>query len=264
MSTTIDKDTVLVELRDGKGIITINRPKVLNAIDWHTFFLLQEAFDKLIDNPEVRVIILTGSGEKSFISGGDIAEELKMDGLESYRWSLTGHRLCATIESSPKPVIAAINGYALGGGFEFVLACDLRICTEKAKFGAPESKLGVICGFGGNIRLPRIVGKTKAKEMLMTGKMIDAEEAYRINLVNQVVPVGKLMEAVDIMCQDLLSKNTIVLDLIKRAIDYGMEVDLKSAVQYEASLFGLVSGTEDKIEGMTAFLEKRPPNFRNK
>lgn len=260
----MDQNAVLVERRDGKGIITINRPKVLNAIDWDTFFLLQSALDELIADQAVRVIILTGAGEKSFISGGDIGEELKMDGLTSYRWSLTGHKLCATIESSPKPVIAAVNGYCLGGGFEFALACDFIICSDNAKFGAPESKLGVCCGFGGNIRLPRIVGKRKAKEMLMTGLMIDAQEAYRVNLVNQVVPQAQLMETVDAFCANLLNKSATVLDFIKRAVDYGSETDLRSAAQYEAALFGVISATEDKKEGMGAFLEKRTPIFTDK
>lgn len=187
-----------------------------------------------------------------------------MDGLTSYRWSLTGHKLCATIESSPKPVIAAVNGYCLGGGFEFALACDFIICSDNAKFGAPESKLGVCCGFGGNIRLPRIVGKRKAKEMLMTGLMIDAQEAYRVNLVNQVVPQSQLMETVDAFCANLLNKSATVLDFIKRAVDYGTETDLRSAAQYEAALFGVISATEDKKEGMGAFLEKRTPNFTDK
>ena len=252
------------EIRDGKGIITINRPKVLNAIDWDTFFLLQAALEEMIADQNVRVIVLTGSGEKSFISGGDVGEEFKMDALTSYRWSLTGHKLCATIESSPKPVIAAVNGYCLGGGFEFALACDFIICSENAKFGAPESKLGVCCGFGGNIRLPRIVGKRKAKEMMMTGMMIDAEEAYRVNLVNKVVPLPELMTTVDEFCENLLNKSANVLDFIKRAIDYGTETDLRSAAQYEAALFGLISGTHDKFEGMGAFLEKRSPIFLDK
>lgn len=255
------EQAVLIKRQGGKGIITINRPKVLNAIDWETFFLLQAALEEMIADDNVRVIILTGAGEKAFISGGDIGEELKMDGLTSYRWSLTGHKLCATIEGSTKPVVAAINGYALGGGFEFILACDFRICSENAKFGTPESKLGVCCGFGGNVRLPRIVGVTKAKEMLMTGRMIDAQEAYRINLVNEVVPQGELMEAVDRLCADLLNKGNNVLDFIKRAVDYGSEMDLRSAAQYEAALFGVISGTQDKVEGMSAFLEKRVPKF---
>lgn len=253
--------SVRKEIRDGKGILTIDRPKVLNAIDWETFFQLQAGLEELIADPAVRVIILTGAGEKSFISGGDIGEELKMNGLTSYRWSLTGHKLCATIEGSPKPVIAAVNGYCLGGGFEFALACDFRLCTENAKFGAPESKLGVCCGFGGNIRLPRIVGKAWAKDILMTGRMVDAQEAYRLNLVTLVVPQGELMAAVDELCAQLTNKGANVLDFIKRAVDYGTETDLRSAAQYEAALFGVISGTQDKVEGMSAFLEKRPPVF---
>jgi enoyl-CoA hydratase len=260
----MSENAVLKERRDGKGIITVNRPQVLNAIDWDTFFLLQAALDEMIADDSIRVIILTGEGDKSFISGGDIGEELQMDGLTSYRWSLIGHKLCATIEASPKPVIAAVNGYALGGGFEFVLACDFRICSENAKFGAPESKLGVCCGFGGNIRLPRIVGVTKAKEMLMTGEMIDAEEAYRINLVNKVVPQKELMTAVEQFSTKLTNKSANVLDFIKRAVDYGSEIDLRSAAQYEAALFGVISGTYDKREGMSAFLEKREPKFLDK
>lgn len=260
----MDKDAVLIERKGQQGMITINRPDVLNAIDWDTFFLLQKALEELISDTQIRVIILTGAGERAFISGGDIGEELKMDGLTSYRWSLTGHKLCATIESSTKPVIAAVNGYCLGGGFEFALACDFIICSENAKFGTPESKLGVCCGFGGNVRLPRIVGRRKAKEMLMTGQMIDAQEAYRVNLVNRVVPQTELMRAVDEFCVNLLNKSSNVLDLIKRAVDYGSETDLRSAAQYEAALFGVISATYDKQEGMGAFLEKRTPAFQDR
>lgn len=260
----MDTHSVLVNRKEGKGVITIHRPDVLNAVDWDTFFQLQSALEELIADQNVRVIILTGSGERAFISGGDIGEELKMNGLESYRWSLTGHRLCATIESSPKPVIAAVNGYCLGGGFEFALACDFIICSDNAKFGAPEAKLGVCCGFGGNIRLPRIVGKRRAKELLMTGRMADAQEACRIGLVNRVVPQHELTAAVDALCAELMNKSANVLDFIKRAVDYGMETDLRSAAQFEAALFGVISATEDKKEGMGAFLEKRAPVFRDR
>jgi len=256
-----DENTVIVERINSKGIVTVNRPKVLNAIDWNTFFQLQSAVEELIADDSIRVIILTGAGDKAFISGGDIAEELSLDGLESYRWSLTGQKFCATLEASPKPVIAAVNGYCLGGGFEFALACDFCICTETAKFGAPEAKLGVTCAFGGNIRLPRIVGKVKAKELLMTGRMFDAQEADKLNLVNRVVPQEKLMEEVDLFCNDLLNKSAVVLDLTKRAVDYGCETDLRSAAQFDAALFGVISATEDKKEGMSAFLEKRKPKF---
>jgi enoyl-CoA hydratase len=256
--------SVIVTKKGGKGIIAINRPKVLNAIDWDTFFLFQDELNALIGDNDIRVIIITGSGDRSFISGGDIEAELRMDGLESYMWAHTGHKLCATIENAPKPVIAAVNGWALGGGFEIMLACDFRIASENAKFGAPEVKLGVICGFGGNIRLPRLIGKTKAKEFLMTGNFFDAQEAYRLNLVNKVVPQAELMNEVDKFCEDLLSKNTITLDLIKKAVDNGMETDLRTALHFEAGLFGVVSGTDDKYEGMKAFLEKRAAVWKNK
>lgn len=259
-----ETNQILTEIRDKKGYIAINRPHVLNAVDWDTFFLFQKALEDMIADEDVRIIIITGTGEKSFISGGDIAEEEAMDALTSYRWSLTGHKLCATIENSPKPVIGAVNGYCLGGGFEFALAMDFLICSENAKFGAPESKLGVCCGFGGNIRLPRIIGKRKAKEILMSGEMIDAQEAYRLKLVNKVVPLASLMEEVDVFCEKLLNKSATVLDAIKRLTDYGCEADLRSAVQYEAALFGLIGGTDDKKEGMQAFLEKRTPSFTDR
>ena len=257
------ENPVIVTKEGGKGTITIDRPKVLNAIDWNTFFIFQDEFNKLVADDDIKVIIITGAGEKSFISGGDIGEELKMNGLEAYRWSLVGHKLCHSIESAPKPVIAAVNGYALGGGFEIMMACDFIICSDNAKFGTPEVKLGVICGFGGNLRLPRAVGARKAKEMLMTGQMIDAQEAYRLNLINKVVPLKDLKNEVDNFCKELLNKNSITLDLIKKTVDYGMETDLRTAIQYEAGLFGVISDTKDKYEGMTAFLEKRVPVWKN-
>lgn len=257
----MDAGAVLTEVRDGKGYITINRPRQLNAIDWDTFFMFQSALEDFISDKEVRVIIITGSGDRSFISGGDVEEEVKMGAMEAYRWSLTGHKLCATIEASPKPVIAAVNGWCLGGGFEIALSCDFIICSDNAQFGAPESKLGVCCGFGGNIRLPRVIGKRKAKEYLMTGRFIKSDEAYRLNLVNKVVPQNLLTETVDEFCSDLLDKSANVLDFIKRITDYGYETDLRSAAQYEAGMFGLISGTHDKFEGMNAFLEKRSPDF---
>ena len=260
----MDERAVLVERRGGKGIITINRPKVLNAIDLDTLFLLQEALNQLISDETVRVIILTGSGDRAFTSGGDIDAELQMNGLASYRWSLTGHKFCAAIEASPKPVITAVNGYCLGAGFEISLACDFRICAENAKFGAPGPKLGVCCGFGGNVRLPRIVGKSWAKDILMTGRMVDAREALCLNLTTRVVPQEQLMDAVDELCVNLLNKSATVLDFIKRAVDYGTETDLRSAAQYEAALFGVISATDDKKEGMSAFLEKRQPQFTDK
>ncbi len=260
----MEQGTVITEIKDKKGIITINRPKVLNAIDWDTLNFLQKAAEDMIADPNVRVIILTGAGKKAFVSGGDIGVEMQMDGLASFEWSRAGHHFCSTLEKSPKPVIAAVNGYCLGGGIEFALACDFRFCSDNAKFGAPESKLGVCCGFGGNIRLPRIVGKAYAKDILMTGRMVDAEEACRIGLVSKVVPQEKLMEEVFQYSELLTCKSATVLNFIKRAVDYGSEMGETEASQYESALFGVISGTYDKKEGMNAFLEKRDPKFEDR
>lgn len=252
------------EKKDQVGIITMDVPRTLNAIDYAGVVELQEAMESMIADKEVRVIVITGAGNKSFISGGDIAVELAMDAMASYEWSLMGHKLASTIEESPKPVIAAVNGYCLGGGCEIAIACDMRIASHNAKFGVPEMKLGVMCGFGGNIRLPRLVGKTKASEMLLTGNMIDAHEAYRIGLVNNVVPQEDLMETVMKLAADITCKSAIALNFSKKAIQYGLETDIRTAIQHEAELFGLVSGTYDKKEGMNAFIEKRTPKFEDR
>jgi enoyl-CoA hydratase len=260
----LEENAILVERRDGLGIITVNRPKVLNAVDVPTVLKLQEVAEELIADDSVRIIVLTGTGPRAFIAGGDIGAELAMNGLDSFHWAHIGHKFCSTLENCAKPVIAAIDGYCLGGGLELAMACDFRICTDKAMFGAPECKLGVICGFGGNARLPRLIGPAKAKEFLMSGLFFDAQEAYRLNFVNKVVPQDQLMAAVDEFCVPLLNKSANVLDIIKKMVNYGSEIDLRSAIQFEAAMFGLVSGTEDKKEGMSAFLEKRPSKFTDK
>lgn len=256
--------SLLTEIKDGKGILTINRPKVLNALNKETYLLMKSAIEQMIDDKSVRVIIFTGTGEKAFCAGGDIGDELALGYYESYEWSRLGHEIYSLIEGSPKPTIAAINGYCLGGGFELALACDMRICAKHAKMGAPETKLGVICGFGGNIRLPRLIGRGKAKELLMTGKMIDSAEAYRLGLVNDVAPEGGLMAAVDELCAQLINKSAISLALIKHAVDYGTEMDTRSAIEFDSALFAVAACTEDKAEGMSAFLEKRDPVFKDR
>lgn len=256
--------TVLTNVDSGKGFITLNRPKKLNAMNREMLLLLSDTIDAMIADKNVRVIIITGAGEKAFCAGGDIKEELDLDVMQAYEWSRLGHGIFAKLENSPKPVIAAINGYCLGGAFELITACDMRICTENAKLGAPESKLGVQCGFGGNLRLPRLVGKGIAKELLMTGKMIDSAEAYRIGLVNKVYPDGELMRGIDEFCADLLNKSAITLDFIKRDVDFGSEMDIKNAMQFDQALFGVINATYDKAEGMRAFLEKRPAVFEDR
>lgn len=256
--------SVLTEVVSGKGIITLNRPEKLNAMNRQMLLLLSDTLDEMIADKNVRVIVITGAGEKAFCAGGDINEELELDVYQAYEWSRLGHSIFVKIENSPKPVIAAINGYCLGGAFEMITACDMRICTENAKLGAPEAKLGVQCGFGGNLRLPRLVGKGIAKELMMTGKMIDSSEAYRIGLVNKVYPTGTLPQAIDDFCADLLNKSAITLDFIKRDIDYGYEMDIKNAMQFDQALFGVINATYDKAEGMRAFLEKRPAKFEDR
>lgn len=256
-------ETIIFKKTDGIGIITVNRPKTLNALNYQVLQELSDAILACNDDPKIRAVILTGAGQKAFISGGDIEAEEKMDALESYQWSLLGHSIVGQIEKSPKPFIAAINGYALGGGLEIALGCDLRIASGNAKFGAPEIKLGVICGWGGNVRLPRLVGKTKAMEMLMTGSMIDANEAYRIGLVNKVVLLEDLESTTIGFAREISQKSAIGISLVKQVVSCSSEADLNSAIRLEASSFGIVSGTYDKKEGMKAFLEKRKPVFKD-
>lgn len=255
---------VTVTLNGPQGLITIDRPKVLNALNLEVLTQMGQALDRLLAEPQVRVIVITGGGDKAFVSGADIDAMLAMNGLDSCRWSETGNRLFAAIENAPKPVLAAVNGYAFGGGFELVLACDFCICTENSVFGAPEANLGVICGFGGTVRLPRKIGPLRAKELLMTGRRVKAREAYELGLVNRLAPAGALWPAVDEFCAELTNKNSITLDILKKMVNYGLEADKATAIQLEASLFGLISGTEDKFEGMGAFREKRPPVWKNR
>lgn len=256
--------TILSQKRDGLGIITLNRPKALNALNHQMFYKMIDVMNNFEEDPEVRAIIFTGSGEKAFCAGGDIGEELKMDVTNGYQWVKLAHSLYSRIEEGKKPTIAAINGFCLGGGFELALACDMRICTPNAKLGAPEANVGVICGFGGNLRLPRLIGSGRAKEMIMTAKMIDAEEAYRIGLVNHIAPEGELMDYVEKFCSQLINKSSIVLELIKTGVNYGSEMDMRSAIQLDCAMFAVAYSTEDRIEGMSAFLEKRKPQFKDR
>jgi enoyl-CoA hydratase len=244
--------------------VTINRPKVLNALNKDTLAEIKAAFDDLAADPEVKVIILTGSGEKAFVAGADISFMQPMNALEAYEFGAFAQDAFMSIEGNPKPVIAAINGYALGGGNEIAMACDLRIAADTAKFGQPEINLGIIPGFAGTQRLSRLVGKTKAKELIYTGDMIDAEEAYRIGLVNKVVPLADLMAEARKMAEKIASKGAIALKVAKSAIDTGLETDFRTGQQIEAQLFGVCFATEDQKEGMSAFLEKRKAEFKDR
>jgi enoyl-CoA hydratase len=249
---------------DGISTVTINRPKALNALNAATIYELDQVFDELVANPAAKVVIITGSGEKSFVAGADILEMKDKTAVEGRQWGKLAQAVFSKIENLPKPVIAAVNGYALGGGCELAMACDIRIASEKAKFGQPEVSLGIPPGFGGTQRLPRLVGKGRAKELLFTGDMIDAAEAYRIGLANQVVAPEELIDKAKAMAHKILSRAPIAVQVCKAAVNTGLDIDLNSAIAYEAEVFGLCFATEDQKEGMTAFIEKRKAAFIGK
>src|SRR5210317_863676 len=255
-------DSILLLEKDAAiGTITFNNPKALNALTLEIFEGLEALFDDLQSDTEVRVIILTGAGDKAFVAGGDISHLASLDADGARQFALLAQRVIDRIETSPKPVIAAINGYCLGGGNELAMGCDLRIAADSAKFGQPEVKLGIIPGFAGTQRLSRLVGKGRAKEMIFTGEMIDAEEACRIGLVNRVVAKDCLMEEAKSLAMKMCDKSASAISLSKDAIDNGLEMDFARAARYEADLFALSFTTADCKEGISAFLEKRPAKF---
>ena len=255
---------VLVERRGAVGLITINRPKVLNALSVQTIDELREALLSLKHDAEVKVLVVTGSGEKAFVAGADIGELAKLSAAEAKGYSLRGQHVLNLIEHLEKPVVAAVNGFALGGGCELAMACTLRLAADTARFGQPEITLGTIPGFAGSQRLPRLVGRGRALELLLTGRMIDAEEALRIGLVNRVVPAGDLMRESLAMADELASSAPLAARYVIEAVTRGLEMPLADGSLLEASLFGLAASTEDMREGTQAFLDKRKPTFRGK
>lgn len=257
MNTT----TLLVEIKEAIATVTVNRPSAMNAMTQITLQELDVVVQQLSASAEVRAVIITGAGEKAFIAGGDIAMLRKLGPVEARELGLLAHGICNAIEQSPKPFIAAINGYALGGGCELAMSCDIRIAAEHARFGQPEINIGTLPGFGGSQRLPRLVGKGRALEMILTGDMIDAQEAWRIGLVNRVVPAVDLMTAARSLAIKLAAKSQMALKLCKEVVINGLEMDLQRACSYEADLFALSFATADQQEGMAAFLEKRTPVF---
>jgi enoyl-CoA hydratase len=256
-------ENLTVSVEESIGTITINRPKVLNALNTATLKELKNAALEMQANDQVKVVILTGA-ERAFAAGADISEMMPMTAIQGAEHGRLGQDAFSTFENLGKPVIAAVNGFALGGGCELAMACDIRVASEKAKFGQPEVKLGVTPGFGGTQRLPRLVGRAKAKELIFTGDMIDAKEAHRIGLVNSVFPPEELMAAAKKLAGQIAANGEIAVSLCKRAINQGMEVDLKSGCALEAEIFGLCFSTEDQKEGMKAFIEKRPAIFRRR
>jgi enoyl-CoA hydratase len=256
---------IVITCEENMAVVTFNRPKVLNALNHDTMVELSAAIDELGSDPKVRCIILTGAGEKAFVAGADINELRAIPsaahGAEFAAW---GQAILFKMENLSKPVIAAINGYALGGGCELAMACDIRIAADTARLGQPEINLGIIPGYGGTQRLPRLVGKGRAKWLIFSGDMISAQEALRIGLVDMIVPAAELMDKARELARKIASKGPLAVAYAKSCINVGAEVDLVTACAYEASQFGLACGTEDRAEGTAAFLEKRPAQFQGK
>lgn len=252
---------LLIDITDGVAVVTINRPEALNALSKDILEELGVAFAAIEKNETVACVILTGSGAKAFVAGADIAAMQSMNAVAAENFARLGHAVLSAIENFPKPVIAAVNGFALGGGCELAMACDIRIAADNARFGQPEVNLGVIPGFGGTLRLSRLVGKGRAKELIFTGDMIDAHEAYRIGLANKVVAADELIAAAHSMAAKISSKGPVAVRFAKQSVDSGLEMDLDRARCAEASLFGLCFATADQKEGMQAFLDKRPAKF---
>jgi len=256
--------TLLYEKKDGIGIVTLNRPEALNALNSTVYTELYSLFEDIENDAEVRAVVLTGSGGKAFAAGSDVAEMQHMDPIAAQKFMTTIRKASDCIYNLTKPTIAAVNGYALGGGCELAMCCDLRIASEKARFGQPEINLGLIPGASGTQRLPRLIGVAKAKEMIYLGDMIDAATALSLGLVNKVVPPDKLMEEAMTWAAKLAGKSSPVLAMAKMAINTGIDTDINSGLNMEARCDALCFATEDQKEGMKAFLEKRKAVFKNK
>jgi len=256
------------EVENEIGILTIQRPSALNALNYDTMIEIEEVMDKVASDSSIKVVIITGDNGTSFVAsfaaGADIAYMQNLSAVEGYKWGEIGQRVFQKIEDLPQPVIAAVNGFALGGGCELAMACDIRFASYTAKFGQPEVTLGITAGFGGTQRLPRLVGKGRAKELLFAGTMISAEEAYRIGLVNKVFSQSELMSEAKIFANKISQNAPIAVQAAKMAVNRGMDMDLRSGIAFEASLFGMTFSTEDQSEGMSAFLEKRKADFKGK
>ena len=255
---------IKIEKKEGFATLKINRPQALNALNMDTLKELSKVIDELNNDKKLKAVILTGEGDKAFIAGADISQMKNMTPLEAKKFSEIGHNMLLKIEESPLPFIAAVNGYALGGGCETIMACDICIASKSAILGQPEINLGIHPGFGGTQRLPRLVGKMIAKELLLTGKNIDADEAYRIGLINAVVEDEKLIDYVYKLAGKISSKSIIQTNFIKSLVNKGSDLDINSAISLEIPYFSASFSTNDQKEGMNAFLEKKKPNFKGK
>ena len=259
----MEYSNIIVKVEDKIAVVTMNREKALNALNDDTIAELQYFFDSAWGDENIGVIIITGAG-KAFVAGADISELEKCDVQKAVTKSMMGLYLTKTIENFPRPVIAAVNGFALGGGCELAMACDIRLASEKAKFGQPEVNLGLIPGYGGTQRLARLVGRGKAKQLIFTGEIIDGNEAHRIGLADEVYPPEELLPKAMEMARLILSKAPVAVALAKECINRGLDVNLSAGCDYEKLAFGTIYGTEDSSEGMKAFLEKRKAEFKGK
>lgn len=255
-------DNIIFNVEDGIALITFNRPKALNALSTDLLQELSDALDEIAKNEDIRILILTGAGEKSFVAGADITELAKFNALQGKNFAEKGQSIINKLQELPIPVIAAVNGFALGGGTEIALACDFIYASENAMFGQPEINLGLIPGFGGTQRLPRLIGKNMAKEMILTGKMIPVDEAKMMGLVNKVCTQEALMDEVMKIAKTIVSKGKVSIRAAKEAINIGMNVDLATGCAIEIDAFALCMASEDAKEGTAAFLEKRKADFK--
>lgn len=257
-------ETLIYEQREGVAWVTINRPEKLNALNRAVLDELKICFELIQKDDAVRAVILTGTGEKAFAAGADIKELSVLDAVEGKDASRRGQSLFDFVENMGKPVIAAIRGFALGGGCELAMACTLRVASEDARLGQPEVKIGIIPGYGGSQRLPRLVGKGRAMEMILTGDPVTAGEAYRMGLVNRVVPAKELLAAAETLARKMMANAPLAVRFSMEAVNHGLEASQAEGEFLEASLFGLSCATEDMKEGTRAFLEKRPPKFKGR
>jgi enoyl-CoA hydratase len=262
--TALTLKNVLYEKKDAIAYVTLNRPKVLNALNQQTWEDLRAAFEDARDDTAARGVIITGAGDKAFIAGEDISELANVTAVEAQKSSSYGQAVLNLIEDLGKPVVAAVNGFALGGGCETAMACTIRVASENAKFGQPEVKLGVIPGGGGTQRLPRLVGKGRALQLILSGEMIGAQEAYRIGLVNEVVPAADLITRAEAILKQIFANAPIAVKFALEVVNKGLETSLAEGLSLEAALFGLCAGTEDKKEGTQAFLQKRAAQFQGR
>lgn len=260
----MDLANVLYEVRDGIAVVTVNRPDKLNALNRQTLEDLSKAFSAAAGDVAVRAVILTGAGEKAFVAGADIGEIAALNSLSAREFALFGQQVFRAIETFPKPVIAAVNGFALGGGCELAMACHVRLASENASFGQPEVNLGVIPGYGGTQRLSRLVGRGLALELLLTGDRIAAPRAAEIGLVNAVVPAAELLAKATEMARKMLTKAPLALRHCLEAVSAGLDMPLEEGCYLEATLFGLCCASEDMREGTDAFLQKRKPDFKGR